>query len=273
MRGAKRTWTLLLAGLLAGCAPAAFRQSAAPAVPRTATPAQPTQARPTLSAGLQASFSEGGVIWLEGGRVTLARAPGFRLQAVALPGPASAVAWQGGLPWVALGGLGLLVSADGRPLSVPVGRVVALSATRAYRQDGSAVSVSPAGAVTPAGGVPGTPSAVLTGGDGLDYAEANGALYRVTGLGEAQLLDESPGPLLSLTPQGAVSARLPGVQTLGGLYRLTGTALERLDGSGRLLASAPHPPGQVGVVSGMIVTVSAGGRLRVFAPDLRELRP
>lgn len=259
---------LAAALLLSACAPAASRGSQA--------------------ASFQASFSESGVLWLEKGTVTLARAPGFRRVAVPLPQAATAVGWQQtetGLstPWAALGSLGLIVTADARPVSVPVGRVVALSRARVYRQDGSAVGYdgSSAGAGLSGAGLSGTgllgePDAVVTGGDGLEYAVQGGQLYQLGAEGALngqRLLSSAARPLLYATPTGADTANVPTAVTLTGRYQLTGTALERRDAAGVLVASVPHPPGLIGVVGGEIVTVQPGGQLRVFAADLRELTP
>ena len=254
---------VVMALLLSACAPAAVKTvGTGPAAP----------------AALQASFSSDGVIWNEGGRVTLARFPGFQKVAVRVPAGATAVGWQsaGGpslnrvnTPWVALTGLGLIVTADARPVSVQVGRMVALSSALVYRQDGSAVGYDggPAGS-----GLLGTPEAVVTGGDGLEYALQNGKLYRL-GSGGQVLLSGAAQPFLYATPSGAATANAPTVATLDGRYTLTGTALERRDAAGVLLASVPHPAGLLGQVGSLIVTVQPGGMLRFFGPELRELRP
>ncbi|MEW6422572.1 MAG: hypothetical protein AB1511_12735, partial [Deinococcota bacterium] len=148
--------------------------------------------------------------------------------------------------------------------SVPAGRVVALSATRAYREDGSAVTFDG----QPAPGVPGAPSAAITGGDGEDYVLLAGALRRVS---DGLVVETAPSPLLEATPTGARSANVPSVETPSGTYRLTGTALQRLDLGGRVLASVPHGPGRVGVVGADVVTVSPGGTIRVFGTDLQPV--
>lgn len=243
---------LLAALLLSACAPAAVR---------TASPA------------FQASFSEGGVLWNEGGKVTLARFPAFRKASVNLPAPATAVGWQTAnqstVPWVALGGLGLLVTADGRPVTVQVGPVVAMSSGLLYRQDGSAVAYDGVGSGS---GLLGAPDAVVTGGDGHDYAVQDGKLYRLEG-GRQTLLSSAAQPYLYAEPSGAGTANAPTVVTQSGRYTLTGAVLERRDGAGVLLASLPHPAGLVGAVGSLIVTVQPGGQLRFFAPDLKELTP
>lgn len=222
---------------------------------------------------LQASFSDQGVLWTEGGRVTLARAPAYQRVTVRVPAGVTAVGWQTvdrvSTPWVALGGLGLLLTADGRPVTVQAGRVVALSSTRAYRQDGSTVGYDGSGGGP---GLLGTPDAVVTGGDGLDYAVQEGKLYRLDSGGQT-LLSSAAMPYLYADPSGAGTANAPTLSTLDGRYTLTGTALERRDASGRLLASVPHPAGLLGVVGGVIVTLQPGGLLRFFAPELRELQP
>ena len=242
--------------LLAACAPTALRQTA------------PT---PTAVA-LQASFSSAGVLWSEGGKVTLARAPAFQKVAVRVPAGVTAVGWQvvgyERTPWVALGQLGLLLTADGRPVTVQAGRVVALSSTRAYREDGST-----AGYDGSAGsGVLGRPDAVVTGDDGADYVVQNGSLYRLDS-GTQTLLSAAAQPYLYADLTGAATANAPTAVTPDGRYVLTGTVLERRDAAGVLLASLPHPAGVLGVVGNLIVTVQPGGTLRFFAPDLRELKP
>ncbi len=251
----------VLALLLAACAPAAVRQAPA--------------------SGLQASFSSQGVIWAEGDRVTLARAPLFQKVVPRVPSGVTAVGWQvespssGGAatPWVAVGGLGLLLTADGRPVTLQAGRVLALSSTRAYREDGSTYSY---GGV-PGAGLLGTPDAVVTGGDGLDYAVQAGNLYRLDSGGQTagnqSLLSSAAQRYLYATPTGAATANAPTVVTLDGRYTLTGTALEWRDASNLLLTTLPHPPGLIGVVGNAVVTLQPGGVLRFFSPDLRELHP
>ncbi|MFC4454950.1 hypothetical protein [Deinococcus sonorensis] len=227
----------------------------------------PTLQQAPASLALQAAFSSDGVVWSEGGQAHVARAPTFQASTVRLPAPATAVSWQGGVPWVAVPRLNALLSADGRPVTLPVGRVVALSGTRVYRQDGSAVTY--AGAATE--GLIGAPGAVLTGPDGLDYAVQQGRLYRVSG--GPVLLSAAARPFLYATLTGAATANAPTLQTQDGLYTLSGEALERRDLTGALLARVSHAPGLIGAVGATIVTVSAGGLLRFFAPDLRELKP
>ena len=254
---------LLTALLLSACAPVAVQ--IAGVKPIGTDPAAPTT--------IQASFSGDGVIWTEGGRVTLARFPGFQKVSVRVPAGATAVGWQSvnrvNTPWVALAGLGLIVTADARPVSVQVGRTVALSAAFVYRQDGSAVGYDGGPASTR---LLGTPEAVVTGGDSLEYAIQGGKLYRL-GSGGQVLLSGAAQPYLYAIVSGAATANAPTVFTLDGRYTLTGTALERRDAAGVLLASAPHPAGLLGQVGNLIVTVQPGGILRFFGPELRELQP
>lgn len=231
--------------LLAACAPATMSRTPAPA--------------------FSAAFAPEGVAWVDAGKACVARAPSYRAVCPRLPGAAVAVAWNGGDAWAALPGAGLLVTLDRAARSVPVGRVVALSNTRAYREDGSAVTFAGA----PATDVPGAPSAAITGGDGGDYVLLAGALRRVA---DGVVVETAAGPLLQGTPTGARSANVPAVTTPSGTYRLTGTVLQRLDAAGRVLASVPHPPGRVGVVGGDVVTVSPGGAVSVFGVDLNPVR-
>ncbi|GAA5512617.1 hypothetical protein Dcar01_01334 [Deinococcus carri] len=239
---------LLLSALgllpLAACAPAT--------APRTAVPS------------FSAAYAPEGVAWVDAGRACVARAPSYRAVCPALPGAAVGVAWNGGDAWAALPGAGLLVTLDRAARSVPVGRVVAVSSTRAYREDGSAVAFDG----RPAPGVVGAPTAAITGGDGQDYVVLAGALRRVP---DGLVVETAPEPLLEATPTGARSVSLPGVTTLTGTYRLTGTALQRLDAAGRVLASVPHGPGRVGLVGADVVTVAPGGTVRVFGVDLTPL--
>jgi hypothetical protein len=174
-----------------------------------------------------------------------------------------AVSWNGGDAWAAVPAAGVLVTLDRAARSVTAGRVVALSSTRAYREDGSAVTFAGAAAT----GVAGAPSAALTGGDGQDYVLLAGTLRRVE---DGVVVDRAPQPFLRVTPTGVTTANTPGVVTLSGTYRLTGTALERV-AAGRVLASVPHGPGRVGMVGADVVTVSPGGAVRVFNVDLRPL--
>ncbi|BDP42489.1 hypothetical protein DAETH_24580 [Deinococcus aetherius] len=227
------------------------------------TACAPTTA--TRAPAFDAAFGVEGVAWVDGGRACVARAPSYRAVCPALP-PAVAVAWNGGDAWAAVPAAGVVVTLDRAARSVAAGRVVALSSTRAYREDGSAVTYAGAAAT----GVAGAPSAAVTGGDGQDYVLLAGTLRRVE---DGVILDRAPQPFLRVTPTGVTTANTPGVVTPQGTYRLTGTALERVDASGRVLASVPHGPGRVGFVSADVVTVAPGGAVRVFDVDLRPLTP
>ncbi|WP_102125164.1 hypothetical protein [Deinococcus planocerae] len=240
---------------LVACAPTTAR------VTNPNTTFGPVTATPIFDA----AFGVEGVAWVDGGRACVARAPSYRVVCPPLP-PVVAVAWNGGDAWAGVPAAGVVVTLDRAARSVAAGRVVALSNTRAYREDGSAVTF--AGAAAP--GVAGAPTAALTGGDGQDYVLLAGTLRRVD---DGVILDRAPLPFLRLTPRGVTTANTPGVVTLSGSYRLTGAALERVDISGRVLASVPHGPGRVGVVGADVVTVSPGGRVRVFDGSLRPLTP
>ncbi len=244
-------------GLLGACAPG----------PAQYTRSQHTQAAPgTLP--FQADFSDAGVTWVSGGKAYVARAPSLRAQLAPLPTPAVAAAWVGNVAWGALPDAGIIVTLDGPPETRVVGRAVRLSSQRIYRQDGSAVNYG-GGA---ASGVLGFPQAVLTGGDGEEYALVGGDLER-PGNPPSLLSAGAQAYLYRLPGRGAATSNVPTVQTDQGLYRLTGTQLERLDAAGRTVTGLPHGPGLIGVVGGRVVTLSAGGSLRVFLGDLREVRP
>lgn len=249
--------------LLPALGPLLLLAACAPATSRTVNPGAASE---TVTAPLtfRAAFAQEGVTWVNAGQACVARAPSYRAVCPRLPGEAVAVAWNGGDAWAALPGVGLLVTLDRAARSVPAGRVVALSATRAYREDGSAVTFDG----QPAPGVPGAPSAAITGGDGEDYVLLAGSLQRVS---DGLVVETAPAALLEATPTGARSVNLPSVVTSSGTYRLTGTALQRLDLGGRVLASVPHGPGQVGVVGTDVVTVSPDGTVRVFGADLQPI--
>ncbi|WP_241191186.1 hypothetical protein [Deinococcus psychrotolerans] len=235
-------------------------------------PAQ-THRQPSAPLPFQADFSDVGVAWVSGGQAFVARAPSLRAQLAPLPAPAVAAAWVGNVAWGALPSAGLIVTLDGPPETRVVGRVAKLSQQRIYLQDGTALNYS-GGA---ASGVLGTPSAVLTGGDGEDYALVGGNLYRpgspASLLSPTRMGIDAPAYLYRLPGRGVAVSGLPSVQTGQGLYRLTGSALERLGSGDQPVASVPHGPGLIGAVDGRIVTLSAAGQIRVFLPDLREVRP
>ncbi|PTA67305.1 hypothetical protein [Deinococcus arcticus] len=211
----------------------------------------------------RAAFSELGVAWVSGGRACVARAPSFQPVCPRLSGAVD-VAWAQGDAWAALPGQGLLVTLDRAPRTVNVGRVVALSATRAYREDGSAVDYT--GQRVP--GVRGAPQAALTGPQGEDYALLHSRVVR-----PGQEGGQGPAAFLAPTPTGVVGAAHPQVQTPTGTYRLTGQALVRLDAAGQVRAQVPHSEGRLGLVGTELVTVSPGGQLRRFGPDLQEWTP
>lgn len=210
--------------------------------------------------GLRAAFSEAGVAWVSGGRACVARAPSFQPSCPALP-PAVDVAWHGGQAWAGVPSLAAVVTLDGTPRSVNVGRVAAMSASRVYRENGSAVTYDG----TDAAGALGQPEAALTGGDGLDYLLLGGRVVRVA---DGAVLPGEGFTVLNWAPGGVRGGTLPEVGTGVGTYRLTGLALERLDAAGVVRARLPHAPGRIGVVGAWLVTVSADGTLRVFGPDL-----
>lgn len=173
------------------------------------------------------------------------------------------VGWNGGDAWAAVPGLGAVITLDRAAQTVAVGRVVALSSTRAYREDGTAVTYAGAAAR----GVIGAPAAALTGGDGQDYVLLGGQLLRV---GDGVVLERGAGPYLQRTPTGAKSADVPGTVSDFGSYRLVNGELQRLDAAGGVVGRVPHGPGRIGLVGGDVVTVSPQGQVRVFGLDLRE---
>lgn len=103
------------------------------------------------------------------------------------------VGWNGGDAWAAVPGLGAVITLDRAAQTVAVGRVVALSSTRAYREDGTAVTYAGAAAR----GVIGAPAAALTGGDGQDYVLLGGQLLRV---GDGVVLERVPGHTCGAPP-------------------------------------------------------------------------
>ncbi|WP_428194423.1 hypothetical protein [Deinococcus saxicola] len=241
---------------LVACAPAPAQsqsQSQTASQAGVAAPADP---------GFRAAFAPEGVAWVSGGRACVARVPSYRVTCPNLP-PAVDVGWNGGDAWAALPGLGAVITLDRAAQTVQVGRVVALSNTRAYREDGSAVTYAGAAAR----GVIGAPSAAITGGGGQDYVLLGGKLLRVEG---GAVLENGAGPYLRAGPTGAKSADVPGVDTDFGSYRLVGGELQRLDAAGSVVGRLPHGPGRVGLVGGDVVTVSPQDQVRVFGLDLRE---
>ena len=243
----------LLTGLSA-CAP---MQNTRPATPQ-----------PPTTLPFQADFSDAGVTWVAAGKAYVARAPSFKTLLSPLPTPAYAAAWVGNVAWGALPGPGLIVTLDGPPDSRVVGRAIRLSSALIYRQDGTTLTYG----LGQGPNLPAAPSAVLTGGDGREYALVGGSLYQ-PGSPATLLSQNAQAYLYSLPGRGVATSNRPSVQTGAGLYQLTGSALERQDGNGQTVTSVPHGSGLIGEVGGRIVTLSAGGQIRVFLPDLREVRP
>ncbi|MBB5377119.1 hypothetical protein HNQ07_002592 [Deinococcus metalli] len=234
---------LMCSALLAACAPI-------------------TTSSGVSGSSLRAAFSNQGVAFVTAGRACVARAPSY--VTVCPPVPAATdVAWNGGDAWAAVPSLGVAVTLDRAARSVTVGRVVALSATRAYREDGSAVGY----AGEALGGVTGGPSLAVTGGNGVDYVLLAGTLVTVPG---GARLDGPTGTYLVTTPTGARASTVPAVDSALGTYRLSGGRLERLDATGRVVAAVPHPDGRVGLVGTDVVTVTPAGEVRVYSETLGQ---
>ncbi len=146
----------------------------------------------------------------------MARVPQLRPVCPPWPAPTGAVGWNAGRAWTTLPTLGQAVTLDGAAESLPAGRVVAMSATRIYREDGSALNYSGA----PVPGTLGRPAQVVTGGDGRDYALVAGRLWAVdSGRSEPA----GGGRWLQPTPDGARAAIFPSVETSQGRLELRGT--------------------------------------------------
>ncbi|MFC4637549.1 hypothetical protein ACFO0D_04245 [Deinococcus hohokamensis] len=248
----RRVLPLLCLLPLMSCAPAATGPATAGAA----------VARPAATSPLRAAFSDQGVAWVSGGQPCVARPPSFRAVCPRLPATVD-VAWQGAEAWAAVPGIGAVVTLDGAPRSVPVGRVVALSATRVYREDGSAVTYAGA----PARGVVGAPAAAVTDGQGEDYVLLAGALRRVS---DGRVLERVAGPVLVALPSGARSQETPEVVDEFGTFRLANGRLEALDALGQVRRAVPHGPGLVGRVGQWVVTVTASGVVRLFTTSLEE---
>ena len=161
-RHALAVLTAALASLLSACAPAASAPNLSGTTPDTAAP-------------VQAAFSDEGVAWVAGQQACVARVPQLRPNCSSWPVPPVAVAWHEGQAWVALPALGQVVTLDGAAQTLTAGRVVAMSASRIYREDGSALNY----VGEPVTGTLGRPTTVLTGGDGRDYALVAGRLVVV----------------------------------------------------------------------------------------------
>jgi len=247
-----------VAFLLAACAPRATEAG---------TSAPPSPAPTSVVASVRAAFSDRGVVWVTNGRVFLARAPGFQVEAVRTPGQAADAAWHDGDAWAALPAAGWVQRVTGRPDVVQAGRAYRLTATRVYREDGSAVTYTGAGTT----GMLGAPDAVVTGGDGLDYALQSGRLYKL-GTGRLLVSERAAGPYLSVTPEGAVASAVPAVTTREGTYRVTGGKLQRVDPTGVVRSEVTSDAVVVGRVGDLIVTVSPEGVVRAFRYDLSEVK-
>lgn len=245
LSGMRHVPVLLCSALLAACAP--------------------TAATAGGGGGLRAAFSDQGVAFVTAGRACVARAPSYRPLCPRLPAAVD-VAWNGGDAWAAVPGLGVVVTLDRAARSVNVGRVVALSATRAYREDGSAVGYNGEAQ----GGVTGGPSLAVTGGNGADFVLLAGSLVRVPG---GVNRSETAGAFLVVTPQGVRTSTVPAVDTPGGTYRLSGGHLERVDATGRVSTAVVHPDGLVGMVGTDIVTVTQAGEVRVYTETLSTRTP
>ncbi|ACO46733.1 hypothetical protein DEDE109153_10555 [Deinococcus deserti] len=241
---------------LMSCAPAATG-----ALSRGTTPAA-APVRPAADTAFRAAFSNDGVAWVTAGQACVARAPSFRAVCPRLPAVTD-VAWNGGEAWAAVPAVGAVVTLDGAPRSVPVGRVVTLSAGRVYREDGSATTFAGAAAR----GVMGAPTQAVTDGQGEDYVLLNGSLRRVS---DGVVLERVAGPYLVALPSGARTQEAPEVVGQFGSYRLANGRLEARDALGQVRHAVPHGPGQVGVVGQWVVTVSPAGTVRLFDTQLEE---
>lgn len=231
--------------LLAGCAP-----------------------RVTAGAGnFNAAFSERGVIWVSNGAAFIAPAPQFTPQRLNVPAAVADVAWHDGDAYVALPSAGWVQRVTGTGGVIQAGVAVKLSASRIYREDGSALTYDGA----PENGLLGAPDAVVTGGDGQDYALQGGRLYRV-GPNRVLVNGGAGGPYLVRTPSEVLVSPVPVAVTADFTYRLTNGTLQRLDATGSVRAELPHPPGLVGVAGDRVVTVTREGQTRVFRYDLTEVQ-
>ncbi|MFD1731097.1 hypothetical protein ACFSC4_08465 [Deinococcus malanensis] len=221
-----------------------------------------TPVRPAADTTFRAAFSNDGVVWVRGGQACVARAPSFRTVCPRLPAVTD-VAWNNGEAWAAVPSVDAVVTLDGAPRSVPVGRVVTLSSGRVYREDGSAVTF----AGTAARGVAGAPTQAVTDGQGEEFVVLSDALRRVS---DGAVLERAAGPYLVALPSGARTQEAP--ETVGqfGSYRLANGRLEALDALGQVRHAVTHGPGRVGVVGQWVVTVSPAGTLRLFDSQLQE---
>ncbi|AFZ65796.1 hypothetical protein [Deinococcus peraridilitoris] len=224
-----------------------------------------TVARPDA---FSAAFSPRGVLWVTGGTAFLARAPQFRVEKLATPVPVADVAWHDGDAWAALPSVALVVRLTGTGGSLQAGVAVKLSESRIYREDGTALTYS--GEST--AGLTGAPDAVVTGGDGLDYALQGERLYRIGR--ERSLVGASQGgPFLTPSPGGVLVSSVPSAVTRDFTYQLHDGQLLRQDASRTVRGAVPHLPGRVGLVGDLVVTVTREGQVRVFRYDLTEVKP
>lgn len=191
---------LALAFTLGACAPV-----------YTVTPV--TTGTPTTGNHIQAAFSTEGAVWSDGQTACVARVPQLRPICPTWPAPTGAVAWAEDRAWVTLPTLGQVVTVDGAAQSVLAGQVAALSSTRIYREDGSALTYSG----QPTTGTLGRPSSVITGGDGHDYALV--AHYLIS-VGHETKAERAIGNWLYSTSAGAAVGEHPTVDTGRGLLEL-----------------------------------------------------
>lgn len=200
---------------------------------------------------VQAAFSDGGAVWSDGRQACVARVPQLRPVCPRWPAATGAVAWNEGRAWAALPSLGQVVTVDGAAETLPAGRVVAMSSTRIYREDGSALSYS-------AAEMPGTlgrPTQVLTGGDGRDYALVAGRLWQVDSC-HAGALAEGSGRFLLAVPGGAEVTQVPTLAGRLGRLELRGSQVFR---AGDPSAAALPGPAQAFGMIGNETYVLLGG--------------
>lgn len=253
----RQLWLGLVAVLvgLCACAPAPARSQGNRAEAHLETV-------PSVAKLMRASFSPQGAVWVASGRACVARSPDFLPVCSAL-GRVADVAWHAGKAWAALPELGLVITLDGAPQSISAGAVAALSSQFIYRQDGSALNYE---GQLASEALAGRPSLVVTGGDGQDYALLAGRWVRAADGGLTALLT----PHLLVTPTGVQPSLLPSVTDGLSLYQLQGGQLERLDSSGKLLASVPSDGVAVGLLGPQVLTLSAIGELKRFSSDLKS---
>lgn len=212
---------MMLTLLVSACAPVHTSPSADSSV-RPAGPERPqsvARATPTF----WAAFSDEGAVWSNGQQACVARVPALQPLCPQWPGPTGPVAWEGERAWVALPSLGQVVTLDRAAESVLAGRTHALSSTRIYREDGSALNYRG----MPVKGTLGQPDAVLTASSGQDYALVAGQLWEVDA---GRALNRAQGYLLSSGSTVTVTA-YPSTETQRGRLELRGTELRWADGT------------------------------------------